>query len=232
MGHNDRSLLHLKDVTLAYEGGRIRSLNGVSLDVFPGESVALLGRSGSGKSSLLHLAAGLDRPDQGELLWSGRGVSSRREWTMLRRTEIGIVFQEFHLIPTLSALQNVELALMGSSLARQQRSQRAAEALIEVGLGQRAKHLPGALAGGERQRVAIARAVVHQPRLLLADEPTGSLDSMNAATVTELLFRLQHRRNMALLLATHDVELARRCMRTIHLLDGHVVEPATAGRAT
>jgi predicted ABC-type transport system involved in lysophospholipase L1 biosynthesis ATPase subunit len=167
--------------------------------------------------------SGIDTPSDGTVQWREGPVRSRREWAALRASEIGIVFQDFNLLPTLTALEQVELALVGRKIASRLRRDRAATALERVGLAARLHHLPHALSGGERQRVAIARSIVNGPRLLLADEPTGNLDSGNAKTVADLLFDLQQE-CATLVLATHDEALAGRCRRRIRLKDGEVVE--------
>lgn len=217
-------LLSLAGVRRSFDSGRIVALDGVDLSIGSGESIALVGRSGSGKSCLVAIATGLDRPDAGAVLWQGRKISSRREWAALRRKSIGIVFQEFHLLPTLSAQQNVELALMGSSAGQAEQRRAAAAALERVGLAHRRDNLPSEMSGGERQRVAIARALVRDPLILFADEPTGNLDSANADKVAALLLDLQRERGVSLVLVTHDVELAGRCQRIVKLSDGHIVE--------
>ncbi len=218
------SLLSLAGISRSFDGGRIVALDGVDLSIGRGESVALVGRSGSGKSCLVAIATGLDRPDAGAVSWQGRKVSSRREWAALRRKSIGIVFQEFHLLPTLTALQNVELALMGGNAGQAEQRRAAAAALERVGLAHRLDNLPTEMSGGERQRVAIARALVRDPLILFADEPTGNLDSVNADKIAGLLFELQRERGVSLVLVTHDGELAERCHRIVRLSDGHVVE--------
>ncbi len=218
------TLLSLAGVRRSFDSGRIVALDGVDLSIGSGESIALVGRSGSGKSCLVAIATGLDRPDAGAVLWQGRKISSRREWAALRRKSIGIVFQEFHLLPTLSAQQNVELALMGGSSGQAEQRRAAAAALERVGLAHRRDNLPSEMSGGERQRVAIARALVRDPLILFADEPTGNLDSANADKVAALLLDLQRERGVSLVLVTHDVELAGRCQRIVKLSDGHIVE--------
>ena len=218
------SLLSLAGISRSFDGGRIVALNGVDLSIGRGESVALVGRSGSGKSCLVAIATGLDRPDAGAVSWQGRKVSSRREWAALRRRSIGIVFQEFHLLPTLTAQQNVELALMGGNAGQAEQRRAAAAALERVGLAHRRDNLPTEMSGGERQRVAIARALIRDPLILFADEPTGNLDSVNADKIAGLLFELQRERGVSLVLVTHDGELAERCHRIVRLSDGHVVE--------
>ena len=195
--------------------------------------MSIVGPSGSGKSSLVHIMAGFDRPTGGRVLWQGREVqrpagSGRR----FRRSKIGIVFQEFLLLPTLSAIENVEIAMSGTGLAAPERRKRAAELLDQVGLGGRFGHLPFALSGGERQRVAIARSLANRPELLLSDEPTGNLDSANAAAVVELLLALRAEAGMTLVLVTHDEALAARADRRIHIRDGRVADDTSvAGEA-
>jgi lipoprotein-releasing system ATP-binding protein len=215
-----------------YRLGRqeIPVLRGVDLAVARGETVALLGASGAGKSTLLHVLGLLDAPSAGEIRYDGKRVDDLpvRERAELRHRHVGFVFQFYHLIPELSALQNVMLAQMMaiSPLAywRKRKQARAdAEAMLErVGLKDRLRHRPAELSGGERQRVAIARALMASPQALLADEPTGNLDSHTAAGVCELLFDIQRQRGLALLLVTHDEGLARRCHRTVRMKDGVV----------
>jgi putative ABC transport system ATP-binding protein len=220
-------LLSLTGIRRVFDGGRIVALNGIDLAIRAGESVALVGRSGSGKSCLLSIATGLDLPDAGTVRWRGRPIAERRTWTALRREAIGIVFQEFHLLPTLTAQQNVELALMGGRLGQAEQRRRAAAALDTVGLGARRENLPAELSGGERQRVAIARALVREPLLLFADEPTGNLDSRNAAMVVDLLLDLYRQHGLSLVIVTHDEALAARCQRRVRLSDGRIVEDRT-----
>ncbi|HWT09665.1 MAG TPA: ABC transporter ATP-binding protein [Roseomonas sp.] len=221
-------LLALQGVRRCFDRGRIVALDGIDLAVAAGERLAVVGRSGSGKSCLVNIATGLDRPDAGRVLWRGRDVASRQDWAALRRRSIGIVFQEFHLLPTLSAQRNVELALMGNGLSGKAQAAQAVAALDSVGLGARLGNLPAELSGGERQRVAIARALVREPELLVADEPTGNLDSANADQVAALLFDLQARTGMTLVMVTHDDALAARCHRRVRIADGRVVEDSRA----
>lgn len=221
-------LLAFDRVSRSFDNGRVVALRDVSLQIAIGECVAIVGRSGSGKSCLLNLASGIDEPDSGRVLWRGELVASRRAWAALRLRDIGIVFQEFHLIPTLTAAQNVELPLLGDRLRHAERRPRVAKALADLGLQSREGHLPHELSGGERQRVAIARALVRQPRLLLADEPTGSLDSATAGAIADLLLGLWRNQGMTLLVVTHDEELAARCSRIVRLHDGAVVSDTRA----
>ena len=220
-------LLRLEHVARSFDGGRIVALHDVDLAIDAGECVAIVGRSGSGKSCLLAIASGIDVPTGGSVLWQGAPVASRRAWTLLRRRHIGIVFQDFNLLPTLTALQNVEVALIGAGIGGRARHERAAAALDQVGLADRSGHLPYQLSGGEQQRVALARAVAPEPDILLADEPTGNLDTETGQKVIELLFGMQRRRGATLLLITHDPALARRCDRIIHMADGRITEEET-----
>ncbi|HEY2524648.1 MAG TPA: ABC transporter ATP-binding protein [Candidatus Binataceae bacterium] len=206
--------------------GVVHVLRGVSLSVAAGESVALLGPSGSGKSSLLMVAAGLEKPTSGRAVLAGTDLSALDEDALarLRRGTVGIVFQSFHLIATMNALENVALPL---EFAREADAFARARATLEaVGLGARAHHYPGQLSGGEQQRVALARAMVARPRVLFADEPTGNLDTETGAEVAELLFALPARANTTLFLVTHEESLARRCRRILQMKDGAIVAAA------
>ena len=224
-------MIECHQVTKSYRRGNreVAALKGVDLQVAAGESVALLGRSGSGKSSLLNLMAGLDRPTSGQLKINGRELSrlSSRALSAYRRRDIGIVFQSFRLIPQRTALENVELPLTLDGVSRGERRRRATEALEQVGLRDRLGHRPEELSGGEQQRVALARAIVHRPPLLLADEPTGNLDAATAETVLALLNQLTSDGRMTLFVITHDAWVARSIARsTLHLADGVIVPEA------
>jgi len=201
---------------------RLQVLQGVSLDLRAGEIVALVGQSGSGKSTLLHIAGLLERPDGGDVVLEGRsaGQQNDRQRTMLRRKFLGFVYQYHHLLPEFSALENVMLPQMLAGLSRSQARLRALDLLAMVQLKDRGDHRPGRLSGGEQQRVAIARAVANAPRVLLADEPTGNLDSETADIVFRQLLTLVRETGMAALIATHNPELAARMDRTVHLKDG------------
>jgi putative ABC transport system ATP-binding protein len=222
-----KPLIGLRRVSRVYDGGAITALRNVSMQVADGDCVAVVGASGSGKSTLANILCGIDFPSAGQVIWEGRPVRSRREWVRLRRTRIGIVFQEFNLIPTLSAVENIELALLGRGLAARHRYTRAGMVLARVGLEHHAHHPVSRLSGGERQRVAIARALVSEPKLLVADEPTGNLDTANAARIADLLFELRGQSGMTLILTTHNEQLALRCDRQIRLRDGAVQEDDT-----
>ena len=223
---SERFPLSLRDVRRTFLQGdrRLDVLRGVTLDLRAGEIVALVGQSGSGKSTLLHIAGLLERPDGGDVLVDGRaaGSQSDRERTALRRRFLGFVYQYHHLLPEFSALENVMLPQMLNGLSRSEAKLRAAELLAMVHLKDRADHRPGRLSGGEQQRVAIARAVANAPRVLLADEPTGNLDSETADTVFRQLLALVRETGMAALIATHNHELAARMDRTVHLRDGQL----------
>ncbi|MDY0169623.1 MAG: ABC transporter ATP-binding protein [Thermoguttaceae bacterium] len=205
----------------------VRALDGVSLSVGRGEFVAVLGVSGSGKSTLLHLLGALDTPTSGNVLVDGHDLASFRssERTLYRRTMVGLIFQAYYLVPSLTAEENVAVALTFQGVFGQQCRRRAAEALERLGLAHRARHRPGQLSGGEQQRVAIARAIVHQPPLLLADEPTGNLDSVTASDVIARLDEIRRELSTTVVMVTHDQEMADRVAdRTLHLRDGRLVD--------
>ena len=216
-------LLRLDGVSKRFRRGRedVVALDGVELEIDAGEFVSLVGPSGSGKSTLLHLAGGIDQPDDGLVTFDGRdlGRLSVGERARLRRKEIGFVFQFFHLIPTLTVAENVALPLL---LDGRRADGAVADTIAQVGLSERARHLPGELSGGEMQRAAIARALVARPRLLLADEPTGYLDSATGKEVLDVLVTEVLEVGAALLMATHDERAAGRAGRVLNLRDGNV----------
>ena len=203
----------------------VRVLRGVSLSVNAGESVALIGASGVGKSTLLHLLGGLDRPSGGQVLFAGEDMYARSESALarLRRTEIAFIFQFYNLLGEMTALENAMMPALLQRLPADQARERGAAALHEVGLGDRLGHRPGELSGGEQQRVAIARALVAQPRLVLADEPTGNLDPKTSEVIWDLFLRLQAERGLAFVIATHNHDLARKADRGYRLLEGRAV---------
>lgn len=205
----------------------VRALHEVNLDVGRGEFLAVLGVSGSGKSTLLHLLGGLDTPTAGDVLVDGRdlGTFTSRERTVYRRTAVGLVFQSYYLVPSLTAEENIALALTFQGTFGDDRRSRAAEAIRRVGLEHRAGHRPSQLSGGEQQRVALARAIVHSPPLLLADEPTGNLDLATAEEVISLIHQIHRDLGTTVVLVTHDQETAARVAdRIVHLRDGRLVE--------
>ncbi len=208
--------------------GPVHALRDVSLRVDPREAVAIAGRSGSGKSTLLALIGGLEQPDGGEVLIDGRAIWREPRPAHARREVVGFVFQRHLLLGSLSARANVEVPLVGASVRRAARRQRALALLEEVGLADRAEHLPSELSGGERQRVAVARALANEPRLLLADEPTGALDSATSELVLDMLFRLRDHLGMTLVVVSYDHSVGARADRTVTLVDGTIASADAA----
>jgi len=216
-------LLRAEGLSKTYPDGEVQALRGVSLDVERNEAVAIMGPSGCGKSTLLNLLGGLDRPTEGEIYFRGTPLS-RIDRDQYRAREIGFVFQSFYVLSTLSAVENVQVPMFETTLGRRQRVERA-EALIEqVGLAHRRNHRPMQLSVGERQRVAIARALANEPSLLLADEPTGNLDSRSQNEVLQLLDDLRQRQGLTLIIITHSPEVAAAAQRVIRMRDGRVLE--------
>ncbi len=224
-------LIHVDHLTRTFRLGEVEvpALRGVTLDIRAGEFVALTGPSGSGKSTFMHLLGCLDRPNSGEYFLNGRNVArlSPRELAHVRNSEIGFVFQGFNLLPRTSAIENVELPLIYTAgISQSERRRRAAEALAAVGLANRMDHFPNQMSGGQQQRVAIARALVNNPSLLLADEPTGNLDSHTSIEIIGILERLNSERGMTVVLVTHEPDIAHYAARQITFLDGQVVADA------
>ena len=226
-GAEDVPVIYLHEIKRQYRQGEatLTILNGAKLALWAGQSVALVGPSGSGKSTLLHIAGLLEGPDDGEVYVAGTPTSqlSDTERTMIRRSDIGFVYQSHRLLPEFSALENVMLPQMIRGLKRSETVKRATEILSYLGLGDRIKHRPAELSGGEQQRVAIARALANAPKVLLADEPTGNLDVATASVVFEELLTMVRRENLAALIATHNPDLAARMDRTVTLREGKVV---------
>jgi putative ABC transport system ATP-binding protein len=230
------TVLETRDLQKHYQMGAVtvRALDGVSIGVEQGEFVGLLGTSGSGKSTLLNLIAGLDRPSGGSLKVFDQDLAqmSSMELSLHRQKNVGIIFQSFNLVSTMSAAENVALAMMFAGVPRAERDGQAATLLDTMGLGGRQRHRPKELSGGEQQRVAIARALSNNPHLLLADEPTGNLDSRTTAEIMALLKELNERDGKTIIMVTHDPGLAERyAHRTITMLDGAVVGDTAAVRA-
>ena len=217
--------------TYRLEGEEVSALRGVNLTVHPGRFIAVVGRSGSGKTTLLNLMAGLDKPTSGQILFEERDLAemSEAELTELRRHKIGFVFQSFGLLPLLSAYENVELPLRISGVGARERDERTREALAMVGLSHRANHRPYELSGGEQQRVAISRAIVTRPALLLADEPTGELDSVNAKAIFGLFEEMVRTQSISVVAATHDSTLLEMANEVLELRDGVIEEKADVG---
>ncbi|MEA3239862.1 MAG: ABC transporter ATP-binding protein [Candidatus Bipolaricaulota bacterium] len=221
-------LLKLKGVTKDYKLGNtfVRALRGVDLDINKGEIIAIMGPSGSGKSTLMHILGCVDTPTAGEASIEGTEIESlsERQLVALRGRKIGFVFQTFNLMQTLSAQQNVELPMIFQAVKKKERSQQAVDLLTKVGLADRVHHRPNELSGGERQRVAIARALANNPEILLADEPTGNLDSESGETILNALQKLSREDGKTVIIVTHDPDATAIAGRTVRLHDGHVVE--------
>jgi putative ABC transport system ATP-binding protein len=228
-------LFELRGVAKRFRRGDIAvaAVDGVDLGIGAGELVAIEGPSGSGKTTLLQLLGALDRPDEGSIRFEGRDLAGLGDGDLahLRLRAFGFVFQQFNLIPTLSARENVEAVLAPAGVSGDALRERAGDLLEEVGLAPRAEHLPSHLSGGEQQRVAIARALANEPRVIIADEPTGNLDSKTGADVIELLAGLAGRRGTTVVVATHDTTLAARAPWRVSMRDGRIVEDKTAGEA-
>jgi len=207
-----------------YESGRVHAVDGTDLDIAPGEFVAICGPSGCGKTTLLNLIAAIEHPDRGELCVAGWRLTelTTAEADAFRRSTVGLIFQLHNLLPNLTALENVQVPMLGTGRSARSRRRRAWELLERVGLAERAHALPPTLSGGERQRVAIARALANEPRILLADEPTGALDSRNGERLLDLLDELQRSARTTLVVVTHDARIAARADRVLHMLDGKI----------
>jgi putative ABC transport system ATP-binding protein len=223
-------MIKLQDVWRLYHMGEeiINALAGINLEINQGEFVSIVGPSGSGKSTLLDIIGGLDSPTKGSVIVDGQDLSkaSDSELSSYRNKKVGFVFQTFNLQPTYNALENVALPLVFAKVPLGKRNQTAREALDTVGLGDRVRHKPSELSGGERQRVGIARALVNNPKILLADEPTGNLDSKARERIMELLTRLNKERGITLVLVTHDLESAKSANRMLQMRDGEITELA------
>jgi putative ABC transport system ATP-binding protein len=209
-----------------FDGGAVSALRGVDFTIHEGEFVAIVGPSGCGKSTLLQMLGSLDRPDAGTLSYRGQSLPDRPDHAAYRAREIGFVFQAFHLLPTFTVLENVQIPMFEVPRSRRDRVARARELLEDVGLGHRLTHFPHELSGGERQRVAIARSLANGPSVLLADEPTGNLDSENSRHIVDLLLRLHRDRGTTLVLVTHDLGIAHLAARVIRMKDGRVADPS------
>ena len=206
----------------SYPNGKVKALVNATLSVARGEYACIMGPSGSGKSTLLNLLGGLDVPDRGEIYFEDASLSTLPSIDQFRATKVGYIFQSFLLLPTLNAMENVQIPMFESKLHSRARASKARELLVEVGLEHRVHHVPQELSVGERQRVAIARALANDPPLLLADEPTGNLDSHSAEEVLDLFDRLRRERSLTLVVVTHSDALARRSDRTIQIRDGQI----------
>ncbi|ARJ44038.1 lipoprotein ABC transporter ATP-binding protein LolD [Pantoea alhagi] len=232
---SDLNLLQCNKLCKRYQEGSVQTdvLRDVSFTMRPGEMMAIVGSSGSGKSTLLHLLGGLDAPTSGDVLFNGRALSSMSsaQKAELRNRELGFIYQFHHLLPDFTALENVAMPLLIGKKSKQEAQERALEMLRAVGLEKRAAHRPAELSGGERQRVAIARALVNNPRLVMADEPTGNLDARNADAIFDLLGELNVRQGTAFLVVTHDLHLAKRLPAQREMRDGQLSEQVTLAGA-
>ena len=215
-------ILQVRDLRKSYDEGRIEALRGVDLAIATGDFVSISGPSGSGKSTLLQLLGGLDTPTTGEVLFKNEKLGSAIDLDTYRSRSVGFIFQAFHLLPTLRVLENVQVPMLALSPTPHNRAERAEALLGEMGLEHRLRQYPNELSAGERQRVAIARALANEPELLLADEPTGNLDSVNSARIMEILTGIQKARGMTLIVVTHENAIAHSAARHIRIRDGRI----------
>lgn len=223
MNHSNTCVYEAVALKKDYDDGQVQALRGVDFRIEQGEFVAIIGSSGCGKTTLLQMLGALDKPSTGSLHYRGDSLPDLVDPSNYRAREIGFIFQSFHLLPTFTALENIQIPMLESDLPASERRGRALTLLKSVGLEHRAKHFPSKLSGGERQRVAIARSLANGPSVLLADEPTGNLDSENARIILDLLVQLHEEQKMTLVLVTHDMIIARKAARTLQMLDGRIV---------
>jgi ABC-type lipoprotein export system ATPase subunit len=223
MSASNAFLLEAKNLTREFDEGQVKALRGVDFSIKEGEFVAITGPSGCGKSTLLQLVGALDRPTSGTLFYRGISLPDHPNPAAYRAREVGFIFQAFHLLPTFTAAENVQIPMFEIDRSASERSARAFELLKLVGLENRLDHFPSKLSGGERQRVAIARSLANGPSLLLADEPTGNLDSENAHSVLDLIIGLQQEQGRTMVLVTHDPTIAGRAGRILRMIDGRIV---------
>ena len=216
--------INLKDVLKQYDDGEVTALNYINLSIEKGSFVSIIGPSGSGKSTLLNMLGALDNPDSGEIIIDGINLSKEKDLSDFRRDEIGFVFQLHNLLPNLTVKENVEIPLVGTDLSESEKEKRALTYIEAVGLLDKKDNKPNKLSGGQRQRVAIARALVNNPSIILADEPTGSLDSKTGEMVLDILKSMHEKYNVTLIIVTHDIEVAKLAERTIVIKDGQIIE--------
>jgi len=228
----DSLLIEARDLRRAYDNGAVQALRGVNFTIARGEFVSIMGPSGSGKSTLLNILGALETEFDGDITIDGVNLHKLAEPEQFRARVIGFVFQSFHLLPTLTALENVQVPMFEMPWSAPERRQRAAALLESVGLGARMNHLPSKLSGGERQRVAIARSLGNEPRLLLADEPTGNLDSTSAGKILDLLQVIHQRDNMTIIMVTHELNVAGQAQRILQMLDGRIVNDSPSAQKT
>jgi putative ABC transport system ATP-binding protein len=220
---SEEPIIQVRGLIKTFDGGVIAALDGADLTVYPGEFVAIVGPSGCGKSTLLHLIAALDRPDAGTVVVNGRDLGKTRHLDDVRAHQVGLIFQLHNLLPALSAAENVQIPMFELKCSTKERRERAGQLLALVGLHGKDRQRPTQLSGGERQRVAIARSLANEAPILLADEPTGSLDSKAGAHILDLLDDLRRQRGVTIIMVTHDMTIAARADRIVHMLDGRVV---------
>jgi len=227
--NSDSVLLRAEKVSKTYPDGRVQALSDVDLSIYQHDYVAIMGPSGSGKSTLLNLLGALDLPTSGEVIFRDQPLSQVADLDRFRSQQIGFVFQSFHLLPILTAVENVQIPMFEGSLSPSQRKARAIELLAAVGMSHRENHLPKRLSVGERQRVAVARALANDPPLLLADEPTGNLDTANAEAIFDLFAQLHRDRGLTIVMVTHDEVLAHRAKRLVTMRDGKIESDERCG---
>jgi len=214
------TMIHVENLALHFDQGNTKALDGIDVNIYEGEFVAIVGPSGCGKSSLLHLIGTLDIPTSGEIFFRARPYSTIRDLSLFRRQHIGFIFQSFHLIPTLSALDNVIVPTIGCPGSATGHKEHARSLLSKLGLRDRLDHYPSKMSGGERQRVAVARAMINNPNVILADEPTGSLDSENALQVLDVIADLRKEKGLTVIMVTHDASVSSRADRVVPVRDG------------
>ncbi|MBO5840965.1 MAG: ABC transporter ATP-binding protein [Methanobrevibacter sp.] len=220
----EEPLISLFDVVKEYDKGTVKALNGINLDIFEGEFVSIIGPSGSGKSTLLNMLGALDKPTRGKIYIDGIDLVKEKDLSEFRQEKIGFVFQLHNLIPNLSVFDNVQIPLLPTGMSNKEMKEKASEIIHAVGLDDKKKQRPNKLSGGQRQRVAIARALVNNPSIILADEPTGSLDSKTGEMILNLLMEMHERYNVTLIIVTHDNSVAALAERTLKIKDGQIIE--------
>jgi putative ABC transport system ATP-binding protein len=219
---NNNNIIEIKNLKKEYEDGSIRALNGIDLEIKKGEAVSIIGPSGSGKSTLLNMIGGLDKADEGQINVAGVDLMQEKDLSEFRSKEIGFVFQLHNLIPNLTVIENIQTPLIGTDIEDKKMEERALELLKSVNLADKINQKPTKLSGGERQRVAIARALVNHPSIILADEPTGALDSETQDVILNLLLDIHRKENVTLIMVTHESYVANKADRSIYVLDGKI----------
>ena len=218
------NIVEVKNLVKTYEKGKVKALNSINFTIQKGEFVSIIGPSGSGKSTLLHMLGALDIPDSGEIIIDGENIQKSKKLNKFRSDKVGFIFQLHNLIPNLSAVENIEIPMYTQKISNKEQRQKALDLLDDVGLKDKSKMKPNQLSGGERQRVAIARSFANDPKIILADEPTGSLDSKNSTKILEKLYKLNKEKQVTLIIVTHDMNVAKLADRVIEVLDGQILE--------